>query len=60
MKKVIKNIVIRFGIVRELLLFLIKEKMWWLIPFILVLVIVGLLLVFSQSSIISPFLYTAF
>lgn len=44
----------------ELFRFFWKERMWWLIPFIVALVILALLLVFAQSSPIAPFLYTAF
>ena len=44
----------------ELLHFIWKERMWWMAPFVITLLIVGLLLVFAQTSPIIPFLYTAF
>lgn len=37
---------------------MIKEhKAWWLIPVIIMLAIVGVLIVFSSSSALSPFIY---
>lgn len=40
--------------------FLKERKAWWLAPIIIMLVIVGLLIVFGQSSAISPFIYALF
>ena len=54
------KILSRLGIFGELLTFFWKRKMWWLIPMIIVLVLVGLLLIFSQGSAIAPFIYTLF
>jgi hypothetical protein len=50
----------RARVLREFLSFLKHEKKFWLIPIIFVLVLFGLLLVFSQSSAIAPFIYTLF
>jgi len=36
------------------------RKKWWLVPLILVMAIVGLLIVFAQSSALAPFIYTIF
>ena len=47
-------------ILREFFSFLKHEKKFWLIPIIVMLVLFGLLLVFSQSSAIAPFIYTLF
>jgi hypothetical protein len=47
-------------VLREFLSFLKHEKKFWLIPIIVMLVLFGLLLVFSQSSAIAPFIYTLF
>jgi hypothetical protein len=44
----------------ELLGFLWEQKLWWLTPMVLVLLLLGLLLVFAQSSAIAPFIYTLF
>ncbi|MGQ0614091.1 MAG: DUF5989 family protein [Planctomycetaceae bacterium] len=48
------------SLLRELFLFLRKEKKWWLLPMILLLLLLGSLLVFAQGSVIAPFIYTLF
>jgi len=40
----------RYSIIREMINFLWKEKMWWLIPAILVVVLLGVLLYLMQTS----------
>jgi len=50
----------RLGIIGELIEFLWKNKKWWLIPMVLVLVLFGMLLVFASASGIAPFIYTIF
>ncbi|MES1255881.1 MAG: DUF5989 family protein [Acidobacteriota bacterium] len=40
--------------------FLLQEKKYWLVPIIIVFVLFGLLIVFSQSSAVAPFIYTLF
>jgi hypothetical protein len=54
------SIWVRLGVLKELLTFLWDRKLWWLIPMMVVLVVFVLLLVFTQSSIIAPFIYTLF
>jgi hypothetical protein len=44
----------------DFLKFLREEKKYWLIPIVLVFVLFGLLIVFSQSSAVAPFIYTLF
>ncbi len=49
------------SLIREFLLFIRHEKKWWLIPFLTVLLIVGvLLLVVNSSGAFAPFLYPLF
>lgn len=50
----------RIGIMGELLAFLWERKLWWLIPMVSVLLVLGLVLIFAQSSAIAPFIYTLF
>lgn len=50
----------RMGIMAELMGFLWERKLWWMIPMVTVLVLVGMLLVFAQSSALAPFIYTLF
>ena len=48
------------SIVRELWVFLLARKKYWLLPIILVLALLGGLVVLSKGSAIAPFIYTIF
>lgn len=50
----------RIGIVGELFSFFWKRKLWWLIPMMLVLILMGGLILFAQNAAIAPFVYTIF
>jgi len=50
----------RLSIIRGLMTFLWKNKMWWMIPMILVLVVFFLIMIFAQSSPLGVFIYTIF
>jgi hypothetical protein len=50
----------RLGILGELLVFLWKRKLWWMIPMIVALILLAALLVFAQGSAVAPFIYTLF
>lgn len=58
--KLIKGLFSRGGEAGELVKFLWEAKMWFLIPFIIVLLLFGLLMVFAQSTGVAPFIYTLF
>lgn len=60
MPRALRGAARRLGIMGELLRFLWQRKLWWLTPMVLVLLLVGILLVFAQSSAIAPFIYTLF
>ena len=45
---------------RELWAFFRVRKKFWLLPIVLVMLLVGVLLVLTQSSAIAPFIYTLF
>ncbi len=47
-------------VLAEFLRFLRQEKKYWLVPIVMALVLFGLLMVFSQSTAIAPFIYTLF
>ena len=47
----------RYSIIKEMINFLWKEKMWWLIPAIVVVVLLGVLLFLLQSSPLGLFFY---
>ncbi|MCG3111073.1 MAG: DUF5989 family protein [Candidatus Manganitrophus sp. SA1] len=40
--------------------FMKERKKFWLAPIILILVLLGTLIVFTQSSAVAPFIYTLF
>ena len=46
--------------INELLGMLWKEKMWWLAPMIIVLLLFVCVLVFGNSTGLGPFIYTLF
>ena len=50
----------RWAIVGELFRFLWEQRLWWMIPMIIVLLGFGALLLFAQSSPLAPFIYTLF
>lgn len=58
--RTLRSVRARFGVLGELLGFLWKRKLWWLIPMVGVLLLFGLLIVFAQASGIAPFIYTLF
>ena len=47
-------------VLRELSSFLWQEKKYWMIPIVAILVLLGLLLAFAESSAVAPFIYTLF
>ena len=47
-------------VLTEFFQFLREEKKYWLVPIVIVFVLFGLLMVFSQSSAVAPFIYTLF
>jgi hypothetical protein len=60
MRRFLRNMLNNLGVAGELLRFLWKRKLWWLIPMITVLVLFALLLVFASSSGVAPFIYSLF
>jgi len=50
----------RFRIFSELLYFLRTSKKWWLGPILIFLVLLSLLIVFTESSALAPFIYSLF
>ena len=56
----IKRVSAKLGIMGELLTFFWERKLWWLSPMIAVLLLFGLLIVFTQGTAVAPFVYTLF
>ncbi|WP_265370121.1 DUF5989 family protein [Leptospira meyeri] len=48
------------SLIKEFFQFLMERKKIWLLPIILLLVLLSVLLVMTQGSAISPFIYTLF
>lgn len=49
-----------FDLLKDLWTFMKERKKFWLAPIILVLLLLGTLIVFSQGSAVAPFIYTLF
>jgi len=47
-------------VLSEFFQFLKQEKKYWLMPIVIVFILFGLLIVFSQTSAVAPFIYTLF
>lgn len=50
----------KLGIFGELWAFMKVRKKWWLGPIFLMLLLLGLLVVFTQGTAVAPFIYTLF
>ena len=50
----------KFSIIGELFGFLWGAKLWWMIPMVFTLLLIGGLMILAQSSAIAPFIYTLF
>jgi hypothetical protein len=50
----------RVGIVGELLSFFARNKRWWMLPVITMILLMAVLIILGQSSSIAPFIYTLF
>ncbi|MCO5183450.1 MAG: DUF5989 family protein [Anaerolineae bacterium] len=60
MKKFLRMMGANFEIVGELLSFLWKQKLYWLIPMVFLLLVFALFVIFATASGIGPFIYTLF
>lgn len=47
----------RLGIIGSLFKFLWKRKLWWLIPFVAILVVFGVLIAIASVTPLGPFIY---
>ena len=50
----------KVSILKEFWGFLKVRKKWWLTPIVVVMVLLGTLIIFGQSSALAPFIYTLF
>ena len=42
---------------KDIFQFFMERKKWWLLPVIIAILILGLLLIFAESSAVAPFVY---
>ena len=50
----------KLRVVKDFWDFLKVRKKWWLAPIVIVLLLLGLLIIFTESSALAPFIYTLF
>ena len=50
----------RLGVASALVSYFSRRKTWWMVPLVVVLLVLGVLVIFGQSSAISAFIYTIF
>ncbi|MFC1513538.1 DUF5989 family protein [candidate division KSB1 bacterium] len=50
----------KIEILKEFWEFLRVRKKWWLAPILIMLIFFSILIVFSQGSVLAPFIYTLF
>jgi hypothetical protein len=60
LQKFLSPIQTKFSIILELFDFLWARRLWWLIPMVAVLLLIGILMIITQSSAIAPFIYPLF
>jgi len=48
------------SLLKEIWAFLRERKKFWLLPIIIVMLLLGALMIFAQSSALAPFIYTLF
>jgi hypothetical protein len=58
--KTARNIAGGMGTIGELFQFLWARRLWWLMPFVAVLLLTAILLIIGQVTGVAPFIYTLF
>ena len=48
------------GLIKEYMSFLKRERKWWLIPLVVILLALGTLIIFFEGSALAPFIYALF
>ncbi|MDD5560802.1 MAG: DUF5989 family protein [Candidatus Omnitrophica bacterium] len=51
---------LKISVLKEFWDFLKAEKKWWLAPIIIIFLLLGTLMVLTQSTAVAPFIYTLF
>lgn len=50
----------KLSVLKEFWKYLMSNKKWWITPIVLMLLLLGALIVFTQGSAVAPFIYTLF
>jgi len=50
----------KLSIFKELWLYMKIRKRWWIAPIIIFLVLIGFLIIFAETSVFAPIIYTLF
>ena len=50
----------KLSMTKEVWLLMRRNRKLWLVPILILLLLIGVLLVFAQSSVLAPFIYTIF
>ena len=50
----------KLATVKELFVFLWRNKLWWMIPMVVIFLLLGILIIFTQSAAVVPFIYALF
>jgi hypothetical protein len=58
--KALRNVADGLSTVGELMRFLWTRKLWWLMPFVVTLLLLGVLLIVGEVTGVAPFIYTLF
>lgn len=48
------------SVLRELWLFMLARKKYWLLPVVIMMVVFGALIMLTEGSVVAPFIYTLF
>jgi uncharacterized membrane protein YqhA len=58
--KAARNVAGGMSTIAELFYFLWARRLWWLIPFVAILILTAVLLIVGQVTGVAPFIYTLF
>lgn len=54
------KLILRIAVIKDLFSFLWQNKLWWMMPIVVVFILLGILIWLSQSSAVVPFIYALF
>ena len=60
MRTFLRGMLANAGVVGEFILFLWQQRLFWMIPMVVVLLLFGMLIIFASASGVGPFVYTLF